>query len=296
MSNPLVAKTKKCVFCGAPLVKAARTKEHILPIWLLKMTGDLDRQFRVGSDLQTGEEWIRPASSLIFPACASCNQKYGRRLEKQAALIINAIQDGRPITVSNAYRLLDWLDKVRIGLWLGTLMLQKEKDFTPRFNIDTRLGRKDRVAVIAVDPDDNTLRLNFGGTDNNLFRFSQCAIYLRINNIRIISISADFLLTRETGLPHAQDRYLLAGMPPGFIGYNLVPGSYTLSQDWGAFTRLGGVVLAQPIIDTRFGDRNQSLNLYVNSRVLKHTKNSIRMRGIGQSRRGSSRCPRSINI
>jgi hypothetical protein len=157
-------------------------------------------------------------------------QKYGSRLEKQAALIINAIQDGRSITVSNAYRLLDWLDKVRIGLWLGILMLQKEKDFTPRFSIDTRLGRKDRVAVIAVGPDDNTLRLNFGGTDNNLFRLSQCAIYLRINNIRIISISADFLLTRETGLPRAQDRYLLAGIPPGFIGYNLLPGSYTLSQ------------------------------------------------------------------
>ena len=87
-------------------------------------------------------------------------------------------------------------------------MLQKEKDFTPRFSIDTRLGRKERVAVIAVDPDDNTLQLNFGGTDNNLFRLSQCAIYLRINSIRIISISADFLLTRETGLPHAQDRYI----------------------------------------------------------------------------------------
>lgn len=272
---------KACVFCGAALAKPDRTKEHILPMWLLRMTGDPNRQFRLGTDLRTAEEWIRPASSITFPACDSCNQKYGKGLEAQAHKIIRAIQDGKSISVANAYRLLDWLDKVRVGLWLGLLTLQKEGDFAPKFSIDSRRGRKDRIAIIAVDPDDNSQRLNFGGTDNNLFRLSQCGLYLRINNIRILSISADFLLTRETGLPHGEGQYLVEGRP-GFVGAEIVLGNYKLSQDWSNFTRLGGTVLAQPIIDARAFDAAWALNLYTNSRVMKHVKDSFRANGIDQ--------------
>lgn len=248
-------------------------------MWLLKATGDPNRQFRIGSSLITAEEWIRPASSFTFPACEECNHSYGKGLETQARKIILAIQNGKPITVENAYRLLDWLDKVRIGLWLGFGMLHKEGDFTPRFSIDTRLGRKDRLAIVSVDPTDTTKRLTFGGTDNNLFRLSQCAMFLGINNIRILSISADFLLTRETGLPHGVDPYLVSGKR-GFIGSDLVSGTYDLSQNWGALAKLGGTILAQPIIDGRFADPSWALNYYANSRVLERVKDSFKANGV----------------
>ena len=277
----LMATTKACIFCGAALTKSERTKEHVLPMWLLRMTGDPNRRFRLGSDLHTGEEWIRAATSVTFPACSSCNQNYGKGLEAQAYKTIRAIQEQKSISVSNAYRLLDWLDKVRIGLWLGLLMLQKEGDIKPKFSIDTRRGRKDRIAIIAVDPADRTKGLNFGGTDNNLFQLTQCGIYLRINNIRIISVSADFLLTQETGLPHGEDHYLVEGRP-GLIGCDVVPGNYELTQDWGGFTRLGATVLAQPIIDARTFDPAWALNLYSNSRAIQHTKDQFRASGIDQ--------------
>lgn len=182
-------------------------------MWLLKATGDPNREIRIGADLLTGKEWRRPASTFEFPACHKCNQRYGKGLEAQAHKIILAIQAGKSISVANSYRLLDWLDKVRVGLWRGFQMLHHERDFTPRFAINTRLAHKDRVAIVAVDLADKTRRLTFGGTDNNLFRLSQCGMFLRINNIRILSLSADFLLTRETGLPHGDNPFLIAGMP-----------------------------------------------------------------------------------
>jgi hypothetical protein len=39
--------------------------------------------------------------------------------------------------VSQCYWLLDWLDKVRVGLWLGYNMLHKG-EFAPKFRIDQR--------------------------------------------------------------------------------------------------------------------------------------------------------------
>jgi hypothetical protein len=106
-------------------------------------------------------------------------------------------------------------------------------------------------------------------------------MFLRINNIRILSLSADFLLTRETGLPHGDAPFLVAGKP-GMVGSNLVIGNYALSQDWGNLSALGGTILAQPIIDIRLGDPAKALNLYTNSRVMAHTKDSFRANSIEQ--------------
>jgi hypothetical protein len=46
---------------------------------------------------------------------------------------------GKSLAVSQCYWLLDWLDKVRVGLWLGYNMLHKE-EFAPKFRIDQRIG------------------------------------------------------------------------------------------------------------------------------------------------------------
>lgn len=273
-----------CVFCGAEVKKSVRTKEHILPMWLLEATGDPNREIRLWDDPITGRPSFRPASTFHFPACHDCNQRYGRTLEAQSKKIISAISEGRSITVGNAYRLLDWLDKVRIGLWLGYQMLHGEGDFNPKFQIDTRLGRKDRLAIVAVDAKETRKRLTFGATDNNLFRMSQCGVFLHINNVKILSFSADYLLAAETGLPSTDEAVLVSGKP-GFNRTLLKPGNYTLAQDWSALDIKGATLLAQPIIDTRFGDVARSLNLYGDSRILRHAKDALHINGLEHFRR-----------
>lgn len=271
----------KCVFCGRLIDRRSRSREHILPMWLLKATGDPHRKFKLWSDPYSGRDSIRPASTFTFPACLGCNQRYGAQLEGQARKIISSISEGRSITVANAYRLLDWLDKVRIGLWLGQKMLHDEGDFEPRFHIDTRLGRKDRIAVIAVDLADKRKQLSFGGTDNNVFRLSQAGFFLRINNIQIVNVSGDFLLSQEVGLPHSEESRLVSGRP-GFLTSPLLMGDYKLSKDWSLFSRYGGTVIAQPVIDTRFSDPAYTTNIYCNSEVLRHAKDAFRANGIEQ--------------
>jgi hypothetical protein len=92
---------------------------------------------------------------------------------------------GKSLAVSQCYGLLDWLDKVRVGLWLGYNMLHKE-EFAPKFRVDQRIGIKDRVAIVSADPDDGTKGFGLGGMDNQIFRTSQAGMYLKINNLRIL--------------------------------------------------------------------------------------------------------------
>lgn len=266
-----------CVFCGVPVSKSDRTKEHVLPMWLLKATGDPNRKIRIGFDSDTGDEIIRPASTFHFPACGACNWSYGKRLETQAKKIFKAVSQGRSISVAQSYRLLDWLDKVRIGMWLGYYMLQKETRFLPKFHINSRLGRKDRLAIISVDPSDPFVGLSFGGHDNDLFRKSQCGIYLRINNVRILSLSFDFLLRPETGLPTTTEMFLRPESGDLFSS-PLEVGNFELVQDWKLFSKIGGIIVAQPIVDTRLLEPGMAANLYFGSRVLTHAKDSVRVR------------------
>lgn len=263
-----------CVFCGSHVPKSVRTKEHIFPKWLLEATGDPNRPFDLGCHPDTGEKRIRPASTFEFPACDICNQTFGKRLESRAKPIITAISDRRSISVRQAYILLDWLDKVRVGVWLGYHMLNKEQRFHPRFHISTRIGRKDRVAVIGVDPNDKSKILQYGGHDNDLFASSQCALFLRINNIRILSLSFDFAVSQETGLPTSDSMVLLPGNT-GYLKHNLLPGTYQLDPLWEDFAGLGGTVIAQPVIDTRGLAPNFAANLYFDSRVIQHAKHAI---------------------
>ena len=149
-----------CVFCGMAVGKSARSREHVIPMWLLRATGDPHRKIKIDSDPVTGADIVRPASTFHFPACDKCNESYGRKLETQAKKAMEALFDGKSLAVSQCYWLLDWLDKVRVGLWLGYNMLHKE-EFAPKFRIDQRIGIKDRIAIISVDPNDSTKGMQF---------------------------------------------------------------------------------------------------------------------------------------
>src|SRR5437870_57981 len=130
-----------CIFCGER--PQAKNNEHPLPRWLLAMTGDPNRVVRHGYHWGTGKPFQFSMDSFQFPACSDCNASYSG-LENVAKLIVETICRKEAVSPDDYVVLLDWLDKVRIGCWLGHAYLQKS-DLPPNFTIGSRLGMKDRM-------------------------------------------------------------------------------------------------------------------------------------------------------
>jgi hypothetical protein len=109
---------KRCIFCGNP--PSAKNKEHIIPKWLIELTGDPKREWYLG--VKFGEPGKPPrvfsADQFQFPACESCNSRYSN-LEGRARGCFVKLWDNKPLTAGEWDDLLDWFDKVRIGLFIG---------------------------------------------------------------------------------------------------------------------------------------------------------------------------------
>src|ERR1035438_633033 len=81
------ASSKFCVFCGeAP---ESKNKEHIIPRWLLEMTGDPSRKVFLGIDHTRNPPSIRSFAfdAFTFPACKGCNEGFSE-FESSAKAII----------------------------------------------------------------------------------------------------------------------------------------------------------------------------------------------------------------
>ncbi|WP_027515675.1 hypothetical protein [Bradyrhizobium sp. WSM1417] len=265
-----------CVFCGTAVGKSARSREHIIPMWLLRATGDPHRKIKIESDPITGDDVVRPASTFHFPACEPCNQKYGKTIEKHAKKAIESLFIGKSLAVSQCYWFLDWLDKVRVGLWLGYNMLHKE-EFAPKFRIDQRIGIKDRIAIISVDPNDRTKGFGFGGLDNQIFRTSQAGMFFKINNIRILSLSFDGLISRFAGMPFPEELLALSNDPDRHIAM-MGRTDYRLKQDWKEFQMPGATVIAQTSFWLANCTDNKSFALWINKNTIPRFKKFPKLR------------------
>src|SRR6266496_645943 len=64
---------RKCVFCGQRPV--SKTNEHVLPVWLLELTGSPKRPLQIWlpHDESVGLPKEMAFDSLKFPACKDCN-------------------------------------------------------------------------------------------------------------------------------------------------------------------------------------------------------------------------------
>lgn len=208
---------KFCVFCGNP--PTVLTKEHVLPEWLLKMTGDPNRIAPLHFDLLTGETKEFAFSHYRFPACKSCNEKYGDSLEAPTKAIMEKLLNGDSLNTTEYDILLDWFDKVRVGLWLATYYLDSGNSFVrPRFYISSRIGKKDRVLLRYEFPQ-QVNSLKFIGTETILFKSAPSVFGLSINNYIFVNISADSLLAARAGFPFAKT-----------IGFDLEQYGYELSN------------------------------------------------------------------
>jgi hypothetical protein len=205
--NMALKERRQCIFCGQK--PNDKTREHVLPYWLLEMTGDPRRVVTFGQNFERQKQPIRFSwNNYVAPACDRCNNRFSD-LEGTVKPFVKALLWRETLTVSDYVTLLDWLDKVRIGVWLLQHMIEKHPvEISPHFHIASRLAEKDRMlAVYAFDGDG--MGINMFGSDSLIFGSMPSCFGLRINNLLLLNVSADFFCSRGCGLPHPQSIQLL---------------------------------------------------------------------------------------
>ena len=192
-----------CIFCGQRPIN--KNKEHVLPRWLLEMTGDPKRPVKIPflAHLRKGLPDSLAFDSLTFPACARCNSNFSR-IEDQAKVIVSKMLRFEELDNHQINTFLDWLDKVRTGLWLGILaLLGNPADITPKFHIAKRVAAKDRMVVIHRCEEGPTGLMVFG-TQLPIFWYHPVCFGLMINHLSFLNASTDFLISRRLGFPYPE--------------------------------------------------------------------------------------------
>lgn len=195
---------KACVFCGQR--PEEKTKEHVVPLWVMKITGDEKRRAFFGVNYKNGPENLQARqhafSSYTLPACKACNDTFAV-LEDLAKRVVEKLLSEEILTAGDVEVLLDWLDKVRVGLWiagrtLGTNMFRASQ---PKFSVRQRLGWADRWARITLLPEGGQ-GLTYAGVGTPMFGSMPSAFVIRINRLIIQNASSPRMLTRWLGLPY----------------------------------------------------------------------------------------------
>ena len=237
---------KFCIFCGQK--PQSKNKEHVIPQWLIKLTGDPSREVYLGRKWATSgmEERKFSLKSFTFPSCEKCNESFSH-LESQTQSILKMILSHSPISAIQWDTFLDWLDKIRIGLWLGMIYLNKNhRALVPMFYINQRIGSKDRLLIIYEITNDRQNGITWAGTETPLFEHTPSCFTLAINNFLFLNASSDFLFSYRYGFPYPSERKY---RPEGGVWIEMQPGTKSLcfpliKKDF----MTGGTQLFQPII------------------------------------------------
>jgi hypothetical protein len=175
------------------------------------MTGDPKRVVPFGINYEKGKKVIEYSwSNFVAPACDACNNRYAE-MESRMKPIIEGLQRRETLPVHAYVELLDWLDKVRVGVWLVRHMIEKHPiNITPNFHIDTRIGQKDRMVAVSVF-DSGNRGINLFGADSLIFNDMPSCFGLRINDILLLNVSADFFCSKGCGFPYPETMLLQMG-------------------------------------------------------------------------------------
>jgi len=174
-------------------------------MWLIALTGDPKRLVTFGLDktlLMAKVSKIRQFAfdQYQFPACSSCNAVFSR-LEALTEPVMRSLLEEKPLSAWDFHILLQWFDKVRIGIWLGLRYLDKNfADLEPKFHIVTRLGKKDRMLGI-FRTNDKREGLTTIGCDGVGFIYNPCCFAMIVNDLYFFNMSTDFLFSRRLGFP-----------------------------------------------------------------------------------------------
>lgn len=199
-----MANNRFCVFCGNQPEK--KNLEHILPQWLLALTGDPKRVVNFGTDFKSGRTINFDWASFCVPACTCCNDEFSG-LEARAKTYVLKLVAREALTSIEYSDFMDWLDKVRVGIWIAYHFIQgNPTNIDPSFHIKTRIGQKDRMVAIYPIAGDG-VGLNAFGVESLVFHSQPSCFALRINDILIINMSSDYLCSARCGFPFPKSRY-----------------------------------------------------------------------------------------
>ena len=203
---------KMCIFCGHRPVD--KNKEHVIPQWLIRETGRTKSPIIDQPDKKIG------FMSFTMPACTDCNERYSK-LESDAQSAMQKILGGTSVDATEIDILLDWFDKVRVGLWLSNAYLNPHLyDFQPKLAIDTRVGKLDRALVVEkIDTPEKGILIE--GLYSPIFIYSPSVFQILINNYSFTSISAVNLVSNRLGFPSFADVAVVAS---GRTKANIIPG------------------------------------------------------------------------
>jgi len=262
---------KFCVFCGEK--PKGKTKEHIIPQWLIKMTGDPNRKVNFGVDTKhwrtTNELRMREFgfSAFQFPACEICNTQFSK-LEADTKFIVEKILSKDYLSNIEISTLLDWFDKIRIGLWLGNLLM--DRDFSPvdpQFYIKNRMGVKDRCLLV-YELNDDWQGIQFVGFNAPCFQYTPSCFSLGINNFHFFNMSFDYLFSKSIGFPyphklmfHESDNTILHELNKGTekVKIPLIKRQFIISSN----------ELFQPILPVKLMEMDEENESYFNSAYIK---------------------------
>ncbi|MGA2785463.1 MAG: hypothetical protein ABSF09_12265 [Candidatus Bathyarchaeia archaeon] len=193
-----------CVFCGAK--PETRTREHIIPQWLIELTGDPKRKAIFGPFWNTAKREFEMHTfafdQFTVASCDACNMEFSK-LEKSTKQIIESILKEKPLDSRDFHILLSWLDKVRVGLWLAYYSVQKNIwEIVPQFFVKSRMDMSDRMVLI-YRSDLRDPRLRVEGHTVPAFQYQPTCFVLNVNQFILFNISTSFLLSERMGLPYA---------------------------------------------------------------------------------------------
>ena len=175
---------KLCVFCGEK--PTSKSREHVIPRWLIALTGEMKRPFHIGPLMGRPQLKSVPFDALTFPACKSCNERFAA-IESPARKIVSTLLTCGDLSCHDFHALLDWLDKVRVGLWLGCRYLDNNPfGIDPKFAIEQRIGTRDRTLIV-TRLDQQTRRLGLIGPGLPLFQHQPCCFSMLINSVSLLS-------------------------------------------------------------------------------------------------------------
>jgi len=197
---------KVCIFCGKRPVE--KTKEHILPKWLIKLTGNPKRFGFFGHYQETNglKEMHLNFDQFTFPSCKKCNKGFGN-IEAIVKPIIIKLLTENSLNSKDINLILTWFDKVRIGLWLGSLYYNNLFGINPNFYIKQGAFSRDRMIILYKNKYAKK-RLNFIGI-HHVFQMLPICFTLIINNFAITNIAKIFLLSKGFGIVIPKKDFIL---------------------------------------------------------------------------------------
>lgn len=202
LNTSVLQTEKRCIFCGNK--PNDKNREHVIPRWLISLTGDPKREWHLGFRMDRPDKPERryAADQYVFPACESCNSRYSA-LEDRAKSHVEKLLNDQLLTAQEWDDLMDWFDKVRIGLWIGNMTLNKDWHIpNPNFYIDQRIAKRDRCLLVYQHPDPENIGLNFIGTMDPVFYYLPSVFMLVTNSLIFINVSYEFMLSEQMGFPY----------------------------------------------------------------------------------------------